>query len=202
MSPFKIKVITLRYDIETRKNYSNSLYQDEMEFIHSHDKRNKFIRNLALSLKGNSLVLFKLVDKHGKILYNDIQEHAKNGRHIFFVHGGTDADTREKIREITENEKDAIIVASYGTFSTGINIRNLHNIVFASPSKSRVRNLQSIGRGLRKSEHKEQAVLYDIADDLSYKKKKNHSLRHLSVRLKMYQEEMFEFKTYKVDFNE
>lgn len=202
LSPFKIKVIALRYDIETRKNYSNSLYQDEMEFIHSHDKRNKFIRNLALSLKGNSLVLFKLVDKHGKILYNDIQEHAKNGRHIFFVHGGTDADTREKIREITENEKDAIIVASYGTFSTGINIRNLHNIVFASPSKSRVRNLQSIGRGLRKSEHKEQAVLYDIADDLSYKKKKNHSLRHLSVRLKMYQEEMFEFKTYKVDFNE
>jgi type I site-specific restriction endonuclease len=115
--------------------------------------------------------LFKLVDKHGKILYNDIQENVEGGRHVFFVHGGTDADTREEIREITENEKDAIIVASYGTFSTGINIRNLHNIVFASPSKSRVRNLQSIGRGLRKSykkkkNQKEQAVLYDIADDL------------------------------------
>jgi len=202
LSPFKIKILSLRYDIETRKQYCNALYQEEMEYIHANEKRNKFIRNLTISLKGNTLVLFKLVDKHGKILYNDIQENVEGGRHVFFVHGGTDADTREEIRAITENEKDAIIVASYGTFSTGINIRNLHNIVFASPSKSRVRNLQSIGRGLRKSEHKEQAVLYDIADDLSYKKKKNHSLKHLFVRLKMYQEEQFEFKTYKVDFNE
>ena len=201
LSPFKIKVIALRYDEGTRKNYCNSLYQDEMEFIHSNAKRNTFIRNLTLSLKGNTLVLYKLVDKHGKVLYNDIQEHARDGRHVFFVHGGTNAETREQIREITEKEKDAIIVASYGTFSTGINIRNLHNIVFASPSKSRIRNLQSIGRGLRKSEHKEQAVLYDIADDLSYKKKKNHSLKHLFLRLKMYEEESFDFKTYKVDFN-
>ena len=86
----------------------------------------------------------------------------------FFVHGGTDADTREQIRHIVESERNAIIVASYGVFSVGINIRNLHNIVFASPSKSRIRNLQSIGRGLRKSENKDIATLYDIADDLSY----------------------------------
>ena len=84
---------------------------------------------------------------------------------VFYVHGGIDAEQREKVREITEKETDAIIVASYGTFSTGINIKNLHNIVFASPSKSRIRNLQSIGRVLRKGDNKTSAVLYDIADD-------------------------------------
>lgn len=202
LSPFKIKIIALRYDEEKRRQYCNSLYQEEMEFIHTHEKRNKFIRNLALSLKGNTLVLFKLVDKHGKVLYNDIHDNAEDGRHIFFVHGGTNADTREEIRAIAETEKDAIIVASYGTFSTGINIRNLHNIVFASPSKSRIRNLQSIGRGLRKSEKKEQAVLYDIADDLSHGKKKNHSLKHMFLRVKMYKEEQFEYKVYQVDFKD
>ena len=201
LSPFKIKVIALKYGIETRRQFSDALYQQEMEFLHANAKRNTFIRNLAISLKGNTLVLFKLVEKHGKKLYTEIQDNVKDGRKVFFVHGGTDADTREQIREITETESDAIIVASYGTFSTGINIRNLHNIVFASPSKSRVRNLQSIGRALRKSEHKDQAVLYDIADDLSYKKKKNHSLKHLFLRLKMYKEEQFECKTYKVDFD-
>jgi superfamily II DNA or RNA helicase len=200
LSPFKIKIIALRYDEEKRRQYCNSLYQEEMEFIHTYEKRNKFIRNLALSLKGNTLVLFKLVDKHGKVLYNDIHDNAEDGRHIFFVHGGTNADTREEIRSIAETEKDAIIVASYGTFSTGINIRNLHNIVFASPSKSRIRNLQSIGRGLRKSEKKEQAVLYDISDDLSYGKKKNHSLKHMFFRVKMYKEEQFQYKVYQVDF--
>ena len=75
-----------------------------------------------------------------------------NGRKIFFVYGGTDSDTREQIRHIVESESDAIIVVSYGVFSVGVNIRNLHNIIFASPSKSRIRNLQSIGRGLRLSD--------------------------------------------------
>lgn len=201
LSPFKIKIICLHYGIEKRKQFSISPYHDEMEFIHTNDKRNKFIRNLAISLKGNTLILFKLVDKHGQVLYNDILSNTNEKRKVFFVHGGTDAQTREEIREITESEKDAIIVASYGTFSTGINIRNLHNIVFASPSKSRIRNLQSIGRGLRKSEKKEQAVLYDIADDLSYKKKKNHSFRHLDTRVKMYKDESFEYKIYKVNFD-
>jgi superfamily II DNA or RNA helicase len=120
------------------------------------------------------------------------------GRQVFFVFGGTDADTRESIRAITEKESNAIIIASYGTFSTGINIRNLHNIVFASPSKSRIRNLQSIGRGLRKSDSKTVCTLYDIADDLQYKKSVNHTLRHLYERVKIYNEEQFDYKMYKI----
>ena len=107
-------------------------------------------------------------------------------------------DTRESVRSITEKENDAIIVASYGTFSTGINIRNLHNVIFASPSKSRVRNLQSIGRGLRLGDNKTEAVLYDIADDLRYKNHMNFTLKHFVERTKIYNEEKFTYKLYKI----
>ena len=112
---------------------------------------------------------------------------------MFFVYGGTDTEQREDIRRITETETDAIIVASYGTFSTGINIKNLHNIIFASPSKSRVRNLQSIGRGLRTSESKTSCKLYDIADDLTHNGKRNYTLNHLVERIKIYNEENFNY---------
>ena len=114
-------------------------------------------------------------------------------RKVFFVYGGTDTETRENIREITENEKDAIIIASYGTFSTGINIRNLHNVVFSSPSKSRIRVLQSIGRGLRQGTDKSTATLYDLADDFTYKGKQNFTLRHFMERINIYNEEEFDY---------
>jgi superfamily II DNA or RNA helicase len=123
-------------------------------------------------------------------------------RKVFFVHGGVEAEDRERIRKIVETETNAIIVASYGTFSTGINIRNLHNVVFASPSKSKIRNLQSIGRTLRKGENKEEAVLYDISDDLTWKTKKNFTILHLAERVKIYNEEGFDYKIYQVALKE
>ena len=125
-------------------------FEDEIQFIITNEKRNKFIRNLALDLKGNTLILFSRVEGHGRVLFDLINSNRLEERQTFFVHGGVDAEDRETVREITELENNAIIVASYGTFSTGINIKNLHNIIFASPSKSRIRNLQSIGRVLRK----------------------------------------------------
>ena len=137
------------------------------------------------------MCLFQLVDKHGVLLYNEIK---KFDRKVFFVYGGTDTETREKIRGITENEKDAIIIASYGTFSTGINIRNIHNIVFASPSKSRIRVLQSIGRGLRQSKNKDYVKLFDISDDLTHKSRRNFTLRHLYDRINKYKDEQFNYK--------
>ena len=121
---------------------------------------------------------------------------------IFFIYGKTDADMREEVRSITEGVDNAIIIASYGTFSTGVSIKRLHNIVFSSPSKSRIRVLQSIGRQLRKSEHKDVAKLYDIADDLSWKKYKNHTLRHFEDRLKIYDGEGFEHKVIKLNLKE
>ena len=105
-----------------------------------------------------------------------------------------DAEEREQVRSITEQEKDAIIIASYGTFSTGINIKNLHNVVFASPSKSRIRNLQSIGRVLRKGTDKSKAMLYDIADDVTHNGRKNYTLNHLIERIKVYNEEDFNYE--------
>ena len=146
------------------------------------------------------ICLFQLVEKHGKILYDQTEATIKD-RKVFFVYGGTDTRTREDIRSIVENEKNSIIIASYGTFSTGINITNLHNVIFASPSKSRVRNLQSIGRGLRKNESKEIATLYDIADDFSYKSYKNYTLKHFVERIKLYNEEQFEYTIITVPIN-
>ena len=170
------------------------VFEDEVQYIIGHERRNNFIKNLALDLKGNTLILFARVEGHGEPLYELINNsNIIESRHVFFVHGGVDTQDREKVREITEQENNAIIVASYGTFSTGINIKNLHNVIFASPSKSRIRNLQSIGRVLRKGNKKVKATLYDIADDISYKSRRNYTLNHLIERIKVYNEEKFNY---------
>ena len=169
-------------------------YEDELQYLITHEQRNKFITNLALDLKGNTLILYSRVETHGAIIYDKINKVKHTNRKVFFVHGGVDAEQRESIREITENERNAIIVASYGTFSTGINIKRLHNVIFASPSKSRVRNLQSIGRVLRKGKDKVKATLYDIGDDCTYNSRKNYTLNHLIERIKIYNEENFNYE--------
>jgi superfamily II DNA or RNA helicase len=197
LADLKIYNIILEYADEIRKSCKGFDYQKEMDFIVGNLQRNKFIRNLSLKQEGNTLVLFQYVEKHGKVLYEMIKEKAGD-RKIFFVSGDTDVTVRESVRSITEEESNAIIVASYGTFSTGINIRNLHNIIFASPSKSRIRNLQSIGRGLRTSGTKTECKLYDIADDLSWKAKKNYTLLHMIERIKIYNDEHFNYKLVKV----
>ena len=169
-------------------------FEEEVQYIIGHDRRNNFIKNLALDLKGNTLILYARVEKHGQPLYELINNNnIIENRNVFFIHGGVDTEDREKVRAITEQENNAIIVASYGTFSTGINIKNLHNVIFASPSKSRIRNLQSIGRVLRKGDKKTKATLYDIADDISYKSKKNYTLNHLIERIKIYNQENFNY---------
>lgn len=199
LAEFSIKCLILKHDEEICKIMKGKTYQEEIEYLILNESRNKFIKNLAVSLKGNSLILYQFVDKHGKILY-DIISNTKNigERKVFFVYGKTDAETREEVRKITEQENDAIIIASYGTFSTGINIRNLHNVIFASPSKSRIRNLQSIGRGLRLGDNKTKAVLYDIADDLRHGKYMNFTLKHFVERTEIYNEEKFAYKLYKI----
>jgi len=192
LSSFQIKSLVLTYPEHECKLVKDMNYQDEIDFIVTHPKRNEFIRDLTLNLKGNTLVLFQFVEKHGNVLYDLINNATE--RKVFYVYGGTETSEREEIRAITENQKDGIIIASYGTFSTGINIRNLHNIVFSSPSKSRVRTLQSIGRGLRRSEIKDRACLYDVADDLTYKSKRNFTLGHFMERINIYNEEQFDYE--------
>lgn len=197
LSDLKIYNLILDYPDEIKKTIKGKTYQEEMDFLVQYEPRNKFIRNLTLKQEGNSLVLFQYVEKHGKNLYEMIKAKAGD-RKVFFVYGGTDTEQREKIRALTELENNAIIVASYGTFSTGINIKNLHNIIFASPSKSRIRNLQSIGRGLRTTKDKDSCNLYDIGDDLTWKSKKNFTLLHMIERIKIYNDEHFDYKLIKV----
>ena len=198
LAKLEIKRIELEYTERERKEFGQKTYQEEIEYIVTNEKRNKFISNLTIDLKGNTLVLYNYVEKHGKPLFNLINNAVGEGRKVFFVSGGTDTTDREAIRKIVEGQKNAIIVASLGTFSTGINIRNLHNIIFASPSKSQIRVLQSIGRGLRKSEDGRITELYDIIDNISWKSRKNFALTHSEDRLKIYEKERFIHKTYKV----
>ena len=201
LASFKIKCLILKHPESVCKMARSWDYNQELEYIVMNTARNNFIRNLALSLNGNTLILFQFVEKHGKSLYANIKEHAKN-RHVFFVFGGTDVEIRESVRAITEKERDAIIVASYGTFSTGVNIRNLHNIIFASPSKSRIRNLQSIGRGLRIGDNKDEAVLFDISDDFRIGKYTNYTLKHFVDRVRIYDDEKFKYKFYNIELKD
>ena len=193
LSKFQIKVLILKHK---RKPFDT--YQEEMDYLVEHSNRNKFIRNLVCDLSGNTLVLFNYVERHGMPLFELINNKVEDNRKVFLVHGGIDTEDREQARQIAETTTDSIIVASYGTFSTGINIRNLHNIVFASPSKSQIRVLQSIGRGLRKTDDGKDTTLYDIVDDISWKSRKNYGILHADERLRIYGREKFNHKTYRV----
>lgn len=197
LSQFQIKAIVLSYEEEIRKLMKSADYQSEIDYINTFQPRHNFIVNLAASLKGNTLILFKIID-HGKLLYSLIEQKC-SGRKVFYVDGAVDGLLREDIRQAIEIEQDGIIVASLGTFSTGVNIRNLHNIIFASPSKSRIKTLQSIGRGLRLGTNKTIATLYDIVDDISWKSRKNYTHLHFLERVKMYDDEKFDYKIYNVN---
>ena len=186
LAKLNIKCIILKH-----KNIREKLsYAEELDYIVTNEKRIDFVVNLLQHLRGNTLCLFQLVEKHGKILYDRIGED-----NAFFVYGATSAEQREEIRAIVDKSDNSTTIASYGTFSTGINIRNIHNIVLASPSKSKIRVLQSIGRGLRTSSTKDSVLIYDIADDLG---KDNYTLRHFTERLNIYNEEQFDYEINKV----
>ena len=199
LADLDISVLLLQYHQDECNKAKNYKYQDELDFIVRYEPRNKFISKLALDQKGNTLVMFQFVEKHGKVLYDMIKGMASEDRKVFYVSGEVDASDREAIRGIVEKQNDAIIVASLGTFSTGINIRNLHNIVFATPSKSQVKGLQSIGRGLRQSDDGSTTKLFDVADDLHTKGHKNFTLKHSAERIKIYTKEGFKYKIYPIN---
>ena len=187
LANLRIKCIILRHS-NIREKMS---YAEELEYIVTNKKRMDFVVNLLRHLRGNTLCLFPLVEKHGKILYDELKEN----ENVYFVYGGTDTSDREEIRGLVESHSNSTTIASFGTFSTGINIRNIHNIVLASPSKSKIRVLQSIGRGLRTSSTKDSILIYDIADNLG---NDNYTLRHFTERLNIYNEEQFDYDIDKV----
>jgi superfamily II DNA or RNA helicase len=195
LASLRIKCIVLKYNNDDKKLVKGLDYQKEIDFIVQHKGRMDFIRNLALNLKGNTLVLFQFVEKHGKIIFNELNKYNKDKK-IFYVSGEVDGNERNDIRGLVEKDDNSIVVASYGTFSTGVNIRRLHNIIFSSPTKSRIRNLQSIGRGLRLGDEKDYCTLYDIADDLTWNARQNFALKHFVDRTEVYDEENFEYTMY------
>jgi superfamily II DNA or RNA helicase len=198
LAKLDIQILLLKYKDEYCQVVSKLKYADELDFIVRYEPRNNFISNLACDLKGNTLILFQFVEKHGKPLHDILKKKVSKDRKLFYVSGETDVDTRENIRAITEKEENAIIVASIGTFSTGINIKKLHNLIFASPSKSQIRVLQSIGRGLRKSGDDINTTVYDIADDLHWKTKKNYTLNHAGDRIQIYSKEKFDYNIHEI----
>ena len=199
LAKLDIQMLLLKYKEDFCKHISKAKYQEELDFIVGYTPRNNFISNLALDQKGNTLILFNYVEKHGKPLHDMLKDKIEKGRKLFYVSGETAVDDREQIRAITEKENNAVIVASLGTFSTGVNIKRLHNLIFASPSKSQIRVLQSIGRGLRVSGDSINTTVYDIADDLHYKSKKNYTLNHAGERIKIYSKEKFKYKIYEIN---
>ena len=192
ISDLKIQCLLMQYPEAERDSQKKATYKEEIDFIVAHTKRNNFICNLALDQKGNTLILFNYVEKHGKVL-KKMMESKANGRDIFFIAGETDVDERESIRAVTEDCKDAVIIASSGVLSTGVNIKNLQSLIFAHPYKAKIRNLQSIGRILRLDDKNNQAVLYDIVDDLHWKKRDNYGLKHWRERVKIYADEKFDY---------
>ncbi len=196
LSELKINILVCKH------NYIGfDTYQDEINYIIGHRKRNKIITGLARDLSDNTLILFNYIEKHGDVLWEMLNSINKNKK-LFYIHGGVPTDEREEVRQICESSNDAIILASYGTFSTGINIKNLHNVIFASPTKSRVRNLQSIGRALRKHDSKGRATLYDFADDISNGRFRNFTLNHLTERIRQYQDEKFNYSITEINLGD
>ena len=198
VADLKIKALVLSYSDDNRQMFAKGrpAYKDELQYIIQNPPRNKFLANLTSSLNTNTLLLFNYVE-HGKMLYEMIQAHDPD-RSVFLVYGKVEGEEREEIRKYVDASSNAIVVASYKTFATGVNIPNLHNVIFGSPSKSRIRVLQSIGRGLRTRADKLDAVLYDVADDISWKSFKNYTIRHFSERVQMYNQEKFEYKIYTI----
>lgn len=195
VSDLDIKAILFEYPDEHRYKVHDMDYNDERLFVSEYAERNKFIINLAKSLKGNTLILFQLVEKHGKVLFEALDKQREN---VYYIYGGVDTEDREAIRAIVDTQNDAIVVGSYGTVSHGWSVNHIHNIIFAGFYKSKIKVLQSIGRGLRLGERKEKLVLYDIADDLSLGSHKNASLKHFEERCKTYTREEFPYKIYRV----
>jgi superfamily II DNA or RNA helicase len=198
VSKLKIECLLLEHPEDVRKLFVKNKvdFKGEIDYIIQNESRNKFVKNLSLSLKGNTFVMYRYVEKQGQVLHDMIKE--STDRPVYFVSGDVKTEDREVIRKLMEEHDDAIVICSIGTFSTGVNVKKLHNIVLAHPGKGRIKLLQSIGRGLRLHDSKDHVMLYDIADDLSWKSSENHGLKHFMERVKIYAEQQFNYRVHNI----
>lgn len=188
--PAKVHVLELTYNTPSTEIYqgnnSNAYYLQESEFIRRNSFRNNLLAKLADKLDNNALILIDYIE-HGELLLNTLTDICKN-KQIYFIRGDVEVKERKKIQELMERQKDIIIIAISKIFSTGINIKNLHYLVFASGGKAKIKIIQSIGRGLRLHNDKKELIIFDIADNLRY------GQRHVEQRLSLYDSEHIKYK--------
>lgn len=194
VTDMEVRAFILKYGKDESNEVKKLNYKDEVDYIIAHKKRNNLIKEIARRSKGNSLVLVRYVEKHGQVLY-DMMNEDLDGKEVYFVHGGTDVDMREHIRKLMEKKSNIVVIASIQIFSTGINIKNLAHVILGHPTKSKIKILQSIGRGLRKHKDKDIFYFWDIADDFrGTRKTPNSTLKHFMYRYELYKKEKFKVR--------
>lgn len=181
----EVKVIELQYNEQVPIITKND-YRDELDFIYQHRGRNRIIGEIARKISNNTLILVNHI-QHGEILYEYIS--SISDKKVFFIRGSVDVDERDRIKAIMEENDDVICIAISAIFSTGVNIKNIHNIMFVSGGKSFIRTVQSIGRGLRMHENKSKLIIIDLCDKLKY------GLRHGLKRKDIYSQEKIQYNT-------
>jgi superfamily II DNA or RNA helicase len=196
LSDFKIVNLVLKYSPEARKEVYKSTYFDESEWLRQNKERTKFILKLLMKTDKTTLLLFKKIE-YGKRLFKYLKK--VSNKKVYYISGETPVETREAIRRLADKEKNVVIIASLGTFSTGINMPNLYYLILAEPIKSKIKVLQSIGRILRRNKIKTKAVLYDIVDHLTWKRRKNYTLKHFLKRIDIYDKEEFDYSIKEIE---
>ena len=203
-----VKVIEMDYapqaskqafmELATNRYDSKDVFSLEQNYVINSPGRINFVTKVIAKIPKNSLVLFHRIE-HGKKLYEMLRQ--RSDKKVYYVDGGTNTDIREEYKAKMEAGDDVVIIASYGTFSTGISIKKIHNIFFTESFKSEVIIRQSIGRGLRQHESKESVNIIDFVDDLRWDEWQNYLYRHAKARKKIYKQEKFKFEVKKVKFD-
>ncbi|NBX75076.1 MAG: DEAD/DEAH box helicase [Proteobacteria bacterium] len=194
VSDFKIMILNIKHQnapkFEINQLKPTEQYNKELEYLLSNERRNTIISNLAKRLDSNTVIMVDRIE-HGVNIKNKIDElfeKDNSDRPIYFIQGSTEMEDRENIRSLMNDRNDVIVIAVSKIFSTGINIPNLHNIIFATAGKAKIKIMQSIGRALRLHPTKKSAIIFDIADNTKYSKK------HLEERIKLYKNENYTYE--------
>ena len=184
LTTVKTSILQLKYKDKPKYKKTDNNYKKELDFIYESEFRNNLIKGLCGKFKNNSLILVNHL-AHGDALYDKLIGY--KDKQVFFVKGEMEVEVRDKIKKIMEDNNDIICIAMSSIFSTGINIKNIHMIIFAGGGKSFIRTIQSIGRGLRLHKDKEKLAIIDLADDLRY------GQRHVEKRKEIYMSEKIPF---------
>jgi superfamily II DNA or RNA helicase len=191
VSNFKIVILNISHKnpptfVANQLNPTEA-YNNEIDYLMNNQRRNQIISKVSFRLKNNTIIMVDRID-HGLNLETELKAICGEEKIIYFIRGSTDLDEREKIRKLMEEKDNIVAIAVSKIFSTGINIPNLHNIIFASAGKAKIKIMQSIGRALRLHPTKTMATIIDVADNTKYGK------IHLNERLQLYTKEKYNYE--------